>query len=186
MKKVRIVFLRGDDTELSQAIIKGSGADSTACSSNDEAPVFDHVGLQIDDSVVEAGFHTGVVETPFDAFVGRAPGFLVLELPAEIDVDEASERAISFIGMGYNRLFTRGLRAEPPVLYCSELIREACLRRDGSYFFKEIPLNFCDSCGVPLPYWAAHYRRLNAPIPQGSPGTSPLSIYNDLIRSDFF
>lgn len=178
---VKIVFLRGDDTELSQAIVRGSGADRSHVAQGDEIPLFDHVGLQVDNDVIEAGFYTGVVATPFGDFTGRAPGFLAMDLPAAVDAEAAARRARSSLGMGYNRLFTRGLRADPPVLYCSELIREACLRADGSYYFRKIPLNFCDATGKLLPYWEAHYRVLNAPVPQGQPGTSPLSIYRDLL-----
>lgn len=179
--EVRIVFLLCDGTELSQAIVKGSGADVGGAEYGCDAPLFDHVGLQVDSVVIEAGFYSGVVATPFRDFTGRAPGFRAMDMPAAIDAEAAVRRARSYLGMGYNRLFTRGLRANPPVLYCSELIREACLRTDGSYYFREIPLNFCDATGMLLPYWDAHYRSLNAPVPQGQPGTSPLSIYRDLL-----
>lgn len=180
---VRIVFLECDGTDLSLAIVKGSGADGNDASGHKDSPLFDHVGLQIDNNVIEAGFYTGVVSTSYEAFIERAPGYLALELPCEIDAEGAARRAVGFLGLGYNYQFTRGIQSAKPVLYCSELIRESCLRNDGSYFFNEVPLNFCDSLGEPLPYWAAHYQRLGTQIPQGFPGTSPLSIYRDLMQS---
>lgn len=181
MMEVRIVFLSCDDTELSQAIVRGSGADVWRMADDGEAPLFDHVGLQIDTVVIEAGFRTGVVATPYNDFIGRAPGFLTMDLPEAVDAGGAVRRAESYLGLGYNHLFTRGLEANPRVLYCSELIREACLRAAGGYYFDEIPLNFCDAAGHLLPYWEAYYRNLGAPVPQGQPGTSPLSIYRNLL-----
>ena len=58
-------------------------------------------------------------------------------------------------------------------MYCSELIREAFRRPDGSPLFETAPMNFLASDGSVPSYWKQLFESLGMEVPQGVAGTNP-------------
>lgn len=64
------------------------------------------------------------------------------------------------------------------MMYCSELVYESFLRRDGSHLFTAIPMNFRDKDGNMPEFWTGLFAGLGRDVPEGEPGTNP----NDMSR----
>lgn len=171
-KRGDLLFLRCDGSDFSRAIVDVSSPELQ----------LDHVGI-CDGAgyVIEANVNRGVVATTLADFLARAPhwpsrvGWLRLAIPvdADVDVDAAVARARSFIGLKYNHRFMPATDA----LYCSELVQRSFLLSDGEYYFPFIRMDFGASDGTLHPFWVKYFAGLKMPVPQGKPGTSPLSIY---------
>lgn len=167
-----LIFLLSDGTPFSKAIV--------ACS----APqmLLDHVGIihhtPYGMEVIEAHHRLGVVSTPIHEFIARAPeneygkGWLIRQVPddAGLDLKQAIARARGFIGYAYNERFV----PTPGALYCSELVQQCFLKENLSPFFSDIAMSFAADNS----FWSDHFARLGMKVPEGQPGTSPLSIYN--------
>lgn len=169
-----LIFLLTDATPFSRAIVGASAQGNLP---------LDHVGILDNDTqtVIEANAKEGVVETPLADFLARAPqldgdaGYRIRNIPpeAEVDGEAALRRARSFLGYAYNVCFVPHAGA----LYCSELVQRACLKSDGEPYFSSIRLNFGSDDPAASDFWQQHFKQLDMPVPQGEPGTSPLSIY---------
>ena len=170
-----LIFLECDRTPFSEAIVAASASSQR----------LDHVGIldfQGDRYlVVEANSRLGVVATPLDEFLERAPGgsagtgwHASRVVDGDVDIEAALCRARSWIGLEYNWRFLPSSGA----LYCSELVRNAFLRSSGACFFSEIPMDF--HCGEAAGrFWTEHFRSLGISVPQGAPGTSPQSLRDE-------
>lgn len=169
-----LIFLLTDATPFSRAIVGASAQGNLP---------LDHVGILDNDTqtVIEANAKEGVVETPLADFLARTPqldgdaGYRIRNIPpeAEVDGEAALRRARSFLGYAYNVCFVPHAGA----LYCSELVQRACLKSDGEPYFSSIRLNFDSDDPAASDFWQQHFKQLDMPVPQGEPGTSPLSIY---------
>lgn len=183
-----LIFV-ADTSSFSSAVAESTGG------------VFSHVGIiqRVADTlyVLEAMPRKGVVRTPIESFIAEAPedgnGRAAIRvkrlykihslysgepLPADsiqYIVNQAVERAVSFLGTPYDSLFYQGSEA----LYCSELVYESFLQGD-EYIFPVIAMSFKDSTGAISPYWIEHYKKLDKPVPQDCPGSNP----NDLYKSE--
>lgn len=121
--------------------------------------------------VIDATPKRGVCRYPLDTLVRDNPGavFLVKRLRDTTGVSGFVDHARQFIGEPYDWTFLPDNGAH----YCSELVRDAYRRQDGSCLFEEKPMNFLAPDGSLPPYWKSLFEQLEMPVPQGVPGTNP-------------
>lgn len=181
MKKGDLIFLTCDGSEFSKAIVAASAPEK----------MLDHVGIvdvtEKETLVIEANSRLGVVATPLEEFIARAPklpdgdGWLLRRLPedAGVDVDKAVYSARKLIGKAYNWRF---LPADD-ALYCSELVQRCYLKADETPYFKSINMDFECSDEECRRFWQQHFASLGCPVPQGEKGTSPLSVFMQTIET---
>ena len=172
-----LLFCLGDDSPMSEAI--------TTSTSSDSGVRYDHVALfaTIDGipSVIEATSKSGVRVIDWEEFlsearsVGGKPGIDVMRIGEDIDIEAAIGRALAFRGQGYDWYYlpSNGL------MYCSELIYESFLRRDGTHLFTAIPMSFRDKDGNMPSFWLELFKGLGMDVPEGEPGTNPNDMSKD-------
>lgn len=138
---------------------------------------FSHVGMVVPDScgglwVVEAAGR-GVRLTPIDSFAARGAIAAVGRVKEEHRplIPEAVAFALRQIGTPYDSFYLY----DNGKYYCSELIYDAFLfANGGAPFFSLEPMTFKVAATGEFPEeWVEHYRRLNAPIPEGELGCNP-------------
>ena len=127
--------------------------------------------------VIDATPKRGVSRYPLDSLIQANPGafFLVKRLKDTTGVSRFVKNALRFLGDPYDLTFL----PDNGAYYCSELVREAYRRQDGSYLFDEKPMNFLSPEGSLPTYWEELFERLDMPVPQGILGTNP----QDMSRS---
>ena len=121
--------------------------------------------------VIDATPKRGVCRYPLDTLIDDNPGasFLVKRLRDTSGVSLFVGNARRFVGEPYDLTFLPDNGSH----YCSELVRDAYRRPDGSYVFEEKPMNFLAPDGSMPPYWESLFERLGIPVPQGISGTNP-------------
>nr|ACA61154.1 unknown [uncultured microorganism] len=121
--------------------------------------------------VIDATPKRGVCRYPLDTLIQDNPGavFLAKRLRDTSGVSQFVDNARRFIGEPYDLTFLPDNGSH----YCSELVRDAYRRQDGSYVFEEKPMNFLAPDGSMPPYWESLFERLGMPVPQGISGTNP-------------
>lgn len=67
--------------------------------------------------------------------------------------------------------------------YCSELVYDSYVRKDGSHIFHAAPMNFLNEDGVLSEYWAELFASLGEEVPQSVPGTNPQDLHSEAILS---
>ena len=137
---------------------------------------YTHVAMveRVGDSIfiIDATQKHGVARRPIaKTFAGHMP-VDVYRLAIPFDTVAVITRAHSFLGQPYDDAFTHDNGA----LYCSELIYECYLDSLGRHLFEAVPMNWRAPDGTIPAYWIDHFKRLNAPIPEGLPGTNPTGI----------
>ena len=151
---------------------------------------FSHVGIvSIEDNeviVIEATVSDGVVRTNlqdfFDVAASSKDKTLItvgrLNKDLQYSIPEALERANLHLGNDYDLFYDESNDS----FYCSELVRFAFVDSTGSYIFEPLSMTFKNKeTGVTDPYWIDHFEKLNAPIPEGEPGTNP----SDMAKSNY-
>ena len=89
--------------------------------------------------------------------------------------DDASKKAIAYVGTPYDNAFLPGDSA----LYCSELVWKSYEQRDTPLFHLQ-PMTFkSPKTGQTYSAWADYYQSLKRDIPEGIPGINPCAIAND-------
>ena len=128
--------------------------------------------------IIDATIKHNVDRHPLDTFLrdftmkdGSYPQFEVKRLKGCSSRDAARyvENAKQFIGEPYDVAFLPDNGAK----YCSELVRDSYLCKDGTHIFGESPMNFLDSDGQMPAYWTKLFGSLGMPVPQGVRGTNP-------------
>ena len=121
--------------------------------------------------VIDATPRRGVCRYPLDTLLRDNPGavLLVKRLRDTSGVSAFVGNARHFIGEPYDLTFL----PDNGTHYCSELVRDAYRRPDGSYLFEAQPMNFLAPDGSMPPYWTTLFEELGMPVPQGVPGTNP-------------
>ena len=126
--------------------------------------------------IIDATVRHGVDRHPLDTFLtdftlkdGSYPEFIIKRLKDDKEASAYVENAKKFIGQPYDVHFL----PENDSMYCSELVRDSYIGKDGSYVFESAPMNFKDSNGEFPLYWQQLFEKLGAPIPQDLPGTNP-------------
>lgn len=165
----------------------GEGADSMseaigAATAGDNEMNIIHVAiLEVQNDsiwIIDATIKHNVDRYPLDTFLrdftlkdGSYPQFEVKRLKGCSSRDAARyvENAKQFIGEPYDVAFLPDNGAK----YCSELVRDSYLCKDGTHIFGESPMNFLDSDGQMPAYWTKLFGSLGMPVPQGVRGTNP-------------
>ncbi len=121
--------------------------------------------------VIDATPKRGVSRYPLDSLVQANSGaaFFVKRLKDTTGVSHFVENALRYIGDPYDLTFL----PDNDAFYCSELVRDAYRRPDGSYLFDAAPMNFLSPDGSLPAYWEELFERLDMPVPQDVPGTNP-------------
>lgn len=135
-----------------------------------------HVGIvEVDGSgtvwIIDASPKRGVARHSLASFISDNPRavFTVKRLRDTSGVSQFVENAKAHIGEPYDLAFL----PDNGAMYCSELIREACHRPDGSFLFEETPMNFLAADGTVPAYWDQLFADLGMEVPQGVLGTNP-------------
>ena len=140
-----LLFCTSGNTAMSQAI-------TTATRTRNHIQ-YDHVAVYANvdgvPSVIEASAQAGVCVVSWEEFLERAdridgkPGIDVMRIQEDVDITAAIERALGFRGQEYDWHFLPSNGR----MYCSELVYESFLRRDGSHVFTAVPMSFRDKDG---------------------------------------
>ncbi len=136
--------------------------------------------------IIDATIRHGVDRHPLDTFLcdftlkdGSLPAFIVKRVEG-VDAEAAVEKAKEFIGQPYDVYFMQDNGA----MYCSELVREAYLDKDGKPVFENEPMNFCAPDGTMPIYWEQLFALIGSEVPQGAPGTNPQRMSQSNILKD--
>jgi len=144
---------------------------------------FAHIGIIYIDKagktmVIESIPEAGVCLSQLDSFLKRSsdssgrPKCAVGRLKKNYSqyISSAISRALSMIGMKYDRAFL----INNDSIYCAELIWRCYLYEDDSHIFKLAPMTFKDpDTGSFFKPWLEYYKTLALPIPEGKPGINP-------------
>jgi len=122
--------------------------------------------------IIDAMPMLGVTRRPITTFKPLYSNIEAYRMSAPFDTAAVMARAHNFLGQPYDRAFTHDNGA----LYCSELIYECYLDSLGNHLFETIPMNWRAPDGTIPTYWIEHFKSLNAPIPEGLPGTNPTGL----------
>ncbi|MCR4844016.1 MAG: hypothetical protein K5843_03365 [Bacteroidales bacterium] len=173
---------KADSTSMDSAISAATGAEGTLN--------LIHVAIAEvkADSVwiIDATIRRGVDRHPLDTFLrdftledGRFPAFLVKRVKG-VDANAAVERAKSFCGRKYDSRFL----PDNEDLYCSELVQDCYLDRDGFPVFPSAPMNWLAPDGTMPPYWTYLFGLLGMDVPQDVLGTNPqnMSMASNLVE----
>lgn len=173
---------KADSTSMDSAISAATGAEGTLN--------LIHVAIAEvkADSVwiIDATIRRGVDRHPLDTFLrdftledGRYPAFLVKRVKG-VDANAAVERAKSFCGRKYDSRFL----PDNEDLYCSELVQDSFLDRDGFPVFPSAPMNWLAPDGTMPPYWTYLFGLLGMEVPQDVLGTNPqnMSMASNLVE----
>ena len=137
---------------------------------------YTHVALveRVGDSlyIIDATPTLGVTRRPITTFGPLSSLIEAYCMSAPFDTAAVIARAHSLLGKPYDEAFTHNNDA----LYCSELIYECYLDSAGNHIFETVPMNWRAPDGTIPTYWIDHFKRLNAPIPEGLPGTNPTGL----------
>jgi hypothetical protein len=126
--------------------------------------------------IIDATTRHGVSRRPLDAFLsdfayddGTDPVYTVKRMVDSSLAEEWVNRAKTFCGQPYDEYFL----PDNDAMYCSELVQESFLDKDGGRLFEGSPMNFKNENGDYPPYWVELFARLGTDVPQGVPGTNP-------------
>ncbi len=126
--------------------------------------------------IIDATIKHGVDRHPLDIFLtdftlkdGSYPAFEVKRLRDDAHAAEYVENAKKYLGLPYDTHFSPTDEA----LYCTELVYDSYLDRDGKPLFHAAPMNFRNADGEFPVYWQQLFALLGEPIPQDTPGTNP-------------
>lgn len=125
--------------------------------------------------IIDATLGHGVDRHPLDTFLkdftlkdGSLPTFIVKRVKG-VDVNKAVERAKTFCGRKYDYRFL----PDNEELYCSELVQDSFLDRDGFPVFLSAPMNWLAPDGTMPPYWVYLFGLMGMEVPQDVLGTNP-------------
>lgn len=157
-----LLFVYGQDGGMDEAIVAATGQ-------------YSHVAMvECTDSgvyVLEALPRKGVVRGTLDAFLrdNAMSEFDLYYVDAAFDTAALLQRMSDFVGMEYDDYFA----PNNDRLYCSELVYECFLDKEGNHLFSAQPMNFNDAQGRLPQYWQDHFDSLGVMPPQGVIGTNP-------------
>lgn len=163
-----------------------SMASAIAAATGDEAQVnYIHVAiLEVANDttwVIDATLKRGVARYPLDTMKedfrlrsGDYPVFTVKRLKHNKAAARWVENAKGYLGRAYDLAFL----PDNDEQYCSELVWNSYLKRDGRHIFTASPMNFKAADDSYPEYWVWLFSRIGMPIPQDVEGTNP----NDMAR----
>lgn len=170
LKSGDLVFVLSADSAFDKAIV-----DAT----KQVAKNYTHVGIiEVSNKgifVIEAHPSKNVVITPWREFITENKVYDIMRLKEPRDFRAILNRAKSFIGQPYDWYFLPNNGR----MYCSELVWEAYIDKNGKHIFSANPMNFYDEKGNLPTYFKDLFAKLKAQVPQGVLGTNP----NDMSKS---
>ena len=126
--------------------------------------------------IIDATIKHGVDRHPLDTFLtdftlkdGSYPTFIIKRLKDPSSAEAFVENAKKFLGLPYDVHFM----PDNDSLYCSELVRDSYVSKDGTPVFDTVPMNFKGPDGESPLYWTQLFGLLGQSIPQDVPGTNP-------------
>lgn len=124
--------------------------------------------------VIDATPQHGVSRRRLKAFIQEQNPDAVMEVKRfrrlrELPRRKVIDKAKTYLWQSYDFTFM----PDNGMMYCSELIRECFLGRDGRYLFEAAPMNFLASDGSLPEFWHELFESLESEVPQGVPGTNP-------------
>ena len=126
--------------------------------------------------IIDATIKHGVDRHPLDTFLtdftlkdGSYPTFIIKRLKDPSSAEAFVENAKKFLGLPYDVHFM----PDNDSLYCSELVRDSYVGKDGNPVFDTVPMNFKGPDGEFPIYWTQLFGLLGQSIPQDVPGTNP-------------
>ena len=172
-----LLFQVEGDSDFSHAITKST--------TSEEIFNFIHVAIvDVDEkgniNIIEASPNQGVQKISLNDFlessptVNGKPGVLVKRIKYEIPQNDIIKTAKGYIGQSYDWYFL----PDNGLMYCSELVYESYLDKNGKHIFSNSPMNFRTSDGTIPEFWIQLFENLGVEIPEGIPGTNP----NDLSK----
>lgn len=130
----------------------------------------DHVAIYAGrGQVVEAIPHEGVVVTPLSEVLGREDGHYLRGRVAAAARRQSVSNARQYLGQPYDTLFLPDNKA----IYCSELILQSFVDKQGQAIFAPVPMTFRDAHDSIPRYWQQLYARHRMAVPEGEPGSNP-------------
>ena len=133
----------------------------------------DHVAIVLGgDSVLEAIPGKGVVVSSLSNVLQREGGSYVKGTVKNIDAERSISNARRFIGRPYDSVFSSTTEA----IYCSELVQQSYVDKQGKLLFQPIAMSFHDSTGHITSYWQDFYGSRGLTVPEGQPGSNPSNL----------
>ena len=135
-------------------------------------------GIYIIDATLKYGVNRHPLDTTLKQFTlkdGSQPVYIVKRHKESKLARDWVARAKSFCGQPYDQAFL----PDNGAMYCSELVRESYLGREGEYLFEEKPMNWKNENGEIPVYWTQLFAILGMDVPQGVPGTNPQDMSRD-------
>lgn len=162
-----------DNSDMSDAIVKSTGK-------TDEINYIHVAILEVDSInniwIIDATIKHGVDRHPLDTFLtdftlknGKLPQLDVMRLKNNEDCRQYIENSLHYCGLGYDVYFL----PDNNLYYCSELVRDSYIKRNGKHIFKAKPMNFKSQDGTYPTYWVQLFSLIGQEIPQGVLGTNP-------------
>lgn len=133
----------------------------------------DHVVIFLGgDSVLEAIPGKGVVVSQLNTILQRELGTYVRGIVRNMDTERSIGNAYRFIGLPYDSVFSSTTEA----IYCSELVQQSYVDKQGKTLFMPIAMSFHDSSGHITKYWQDFYGSRGLDVPEGQPGSNPADL----------
>ena len=133
----------------------------------------DHVVIYLGgDSVLESIPGKGVVVSRLSTMLQRESGQYVRGRVRDVDAERSISNACSFIGRPYDSVFSSTTEA----IYCSELVQQSYVDKQGKLLFQPIAMSFHDSMGHITSYWQDFYSSRGLAVPEGQPGSNPANL----------
>lgn len=140
--------------------------------------------LEVDDAgavwVIDATLAHGVDRHPLDTLFkdftlnnGERATFKVMRLKDDEGAARHVEQCKALLGEEYDVYFLPSNGKH----YCTEVVYDCYLNRDGSHIFDSVPMNFKNKDGEMPEYWTWLFGLLGQPVPQGVPGTNPQMMF---------
>lgn len=140
--------------------------------------------LEVDDEgavwVIDATLAHGVDRHPLDTLFkdftlnnGERATFKVMRLKDDEGAARHMEQCKALLGEEYDVYFLPSNGKH----YCTEVVYDCYLNRDGSHIFDSVPMNFKNKDGEMPEYWTWLFGLLGQPVPQGVPGTNPQMMF---------
>lgn len=182
MQNADLIFVGAENSAFSEAIVSAT---------KKEGANFTHVGIvelyQNEIFIIEAHSQKGVIRTALKDFLkeNNNRSIQVMRLNKQtpnFDANAIIARAKSFLGQGYDWYFY----PNNDKMYCSELVYEAYLDKNGQKIFEAKAMNFYADDGTLPEFWQKHFEKLGVKVPQNILGTNPndmsKSIYLDFVK----
>lgn len=132
----------------------------------------DHVVIFLGDSVLEAVPGKGVVINTLSSVMLRDEGHYVMGRVRGADIERSIANARQLLGRPYDSIFSNSMEA----IYCSELVQQSYVDKQGKQLFAPIAMSFHDSSGHITSYWQEFYDSKGLSVPEGQPGSNPADL----------